>query len=193
MKLLLKDSQTCCVGKYKGWQATHLYGRGTLCLPFFFFFFLMISLFCKVMIGGSYKIYWSYSWFCIRLHFSIQASFIVDTEGWYCVTNGNISFSSLLFCFRFLDSLLWILFLIIGFLSKMVGSLRPSSVFFFFLIWTTFLKGCFWGVFSCVQEGFRLYKMCLCIKDRFSLNLVPLYTRSLGVKCFGREFYSCVM
>ena len=29
-------------------------------------------------------------WFCIRFHFFIQASFIVDTEGWYCVTNGNI-------------------------------------------------------------------------------------------------------
>ena len=27
--------------------------------------------------------------------FIIQASFIVDIEGWYCVTNGNISFSSL--------------------------------------------------------------------------------------------------
>ena len=71
-------------------------------------------------------------WFCIRFHFFIQASFIVDTEGWYCVTNGNISFSSLLFCFRSLDSLLRILFLIVGFLSKIVGSLCPSSVFFFF-------------------------------------------------------------
>ena len=27
-----------------------------------------------------------------------------------------------------------------------------------------------------MQEAFRLFKMCLCIKDRFSLNLVPLYT-----------------
>ena len=77
---------------------------------------LMIFLFCKEMIGGSLK--------------NIQASFIVDTEGWYCVTNGNISFSSLLFCFRSLESLLLILFLIVGFLSKIVGSLRPSSDFF---------------------------------------------------------------
>ena len=38
--------------------------------------------------------------------FSIQASFIVDTESWYCVMNGNISFSSLLFCFSSLESLL---------------------------------------------------------------------------------------
>ena len=37
--------------------------------------------FCKEMIGGSFKIYWSYSWFCIRFHFFIQASFIEDTEG----------------------------------------------------------------------------------------------------------------
>ena len=90
----------------------------------------MIFHFCKEMIDGSLKIFWSYSWFCIRFHFFIQASFIVDTEGWYCVTNGNISFSSLLFCFRSLDSLSWILF-IVGFLSKIVGTLRPSSVFCF--------------------------------------------------------------
>ena len=33
--------------------------------------------------------------------FSLELqSFIVDTKGWYCVTKGNISFSSsLLFCF----------------------------------------------------------------------------------------------
>ena len=92
----------------------------------------MILLFCKEMIGGSLKIYWSYGWSCIRFHFFIQASFTVDTEGWYYVTNGNISFSFLLFCFRSLDSLLWILFLMVGFLSKFVGSLRPSSVFLFF-------------------------------------------------------------
>ena len=30
---------------------------------------------------------------------------MVDTEGWCCVTNFNISFSSLLFCFRSLYSL----------------------------------------------------------------------------------------
>ena len=81
----------------------------------------MIFLFCKEMIGGSLKIDWGYSWFCIRFQFFIQASFIVDSEGWYCVTNYNIYFSSLLFCFRSLDSLLWNLFL----------SLRPSRVFVF--------------------------------------------------------------
>ena len=52
----------------------------------------MIFLSCKEMIGGSLNIYCSYGWFRIRFHFFIQASFIVDTEGWYCVTNGNISF-----------------------------------------------------------------------------------------------------
>ena len=30
LELLLKYSQTCCARKYKGWQAAHLYGRGTL-------------------------------------------------------------------------------------------------------------------------------------------------------------------
>ena len=42
---------------------------------------------------------------CIRFQFFIQASFLEDTEGWYCVANGNISFSSLLFFFKSLDSL----------------------------------------------------------------------------------------
>ena len=41
----------------------------------------------------------------MRFHFLIKASFEVDTEGWYCVTKGNISFSSLLLCFRRADSL----------------------------------------------------------------------------------------
>ena len=137
---------------------------------------LMIFLFCKEMIGGSLKFFWSYGWFCIRFHFFIQASFIVDTEGWYCVTNDNISFSSLLFCFGNLESLLWILFLIVGFLSKFVGSLRPSSVFLKceFFSQRLFLRSFFAG-FSrlpldksffntwkvtrgemCVQEGFCL-------------------------------------
>ena len=93
--------------------------------------------------------------------------------------------------FRSLDSLLWILFLIVCFLSKIVDSPRPSSVIFW--IWIIFLKGCFWGVFlydsqgfsfdksffniwrgtrgeMCVQEGLPLLKMCLCIKDRFFLE-----------------------
>ena len=36
----------------------------------------------------------------MRFHFLVKASFIVHTKGWYCVTKGNISFSSWLFCFR---------------------------------------------------------------------------------------------
>ena len=37
LELLLKYSQTCCARKYKGWQAAHLYGRGTLFQTLFFF------------------------------------------------------------------------------------------------------------------------------------------------------------
>ena len=44
-------------------------------------------------------------WFCIRFHFFIKTSYKVDTEGWYRVTKGNISFSSLLLCFSRADSL----------------------------------------------------------------------------------------
>ena len=133
------------------------------------------------MIGGSLKIYWSYSWFCVRFHFFIQTSFIVDTEGWYCVTTGNISFSS----FRSLGSLLWILFLILGFLSTIVGSLRSSS-FFFFLIWIIFLKvvseeffltfGRWHGV-KCVCKKVSVCLTCVfASRIDFSLNLVPLFT-----------------
>ena len=42
-------------------------------------------------------------------------------------------FPPCMFCFRSLDSFLLFLFLIVGLLSKFVGSLRPSSVFFFFI------------------------------------------------------------
>ena len=134
----------------------------------------MIFLFCKEMIGGSLKNYWSYSWFCIRFHFFIQASFILDTAGWYCVTKGNICFSSLLFCFRSFDSLLRILFLIVGFLSKIVGSLRPSSVFFLNLNYfpqRLFLRSFFIGFFKASPltnpfltfEGWHEVK-CVCKK-----------------------------
>ena len=51
-------------------------------------------------LGGSLKFCQGSGWFCMRFHFFIKASFIIDTKGWYCVTKGNISFSSLLFCFR---------------------------------------------------------------------------------------------
>ena len=43
--------------------------------------------------------------FCIRFQFFIKTSFKVDTEGWYCVTKGNISFFSLLLYFMRADSL----------------------------------------------------------------------------------------
>ena len=60
------------------------------------------------------------------LHFFIKASFIIDTKGLYCVTKGNISFSSLLFCFRSAAFLLWVLLLIAIFLSKLCG--QPLSI-----------------------------------------------------------------
>ena len=51
----------------------------------------------SLLITGHHKKWFSFlvgnkGWF----HFSIKASFTVDTKGWYCVTKGNISFPSLL-------------------------------------------------------------------------------------------------
>ena len=51
-------------------------------------------------LGGSLKFCQGSGWFCMRFHFFIKASFIIDTKGWFCTTKGNISFPSLLFCFR---------------------------------------------------------------------------------------------
>ena len=58
---------------------------------------------------------------------------MVDPEGWYCVTNGDISVFLLVVLFRSLNSLsvnfvsdCWFR------LSKFVGRLFPSSVFFKF-------------------------------------------------------------
>ena len=48
-------------------------------------------------LSGSLKIGQGGGWFCMRLNFFVKASFIIDTKGLYCVTKGNISFSSLLF------------------------------------------------------------------------------------------------
>ena len=58
--------------------------------------------FCVYVRGlsGSLKLWQGSGWFCMRLHFFIKASFIIDTKGLYCVTKGNISFSYLSFCFR---------------------------------------------------------------------------------------------
>ena len=110
---------------------------------------------------------------------------------------GNISFSSLLLCFRSVDSLPVNFISDRGFLSKFVGSLCQSSVFKNLKI---FLQRSFWGVclqdsqgFSfdksffntwrvirdkmCVLEGSRfLFKFAFPSRIDFSLNLVPLYT-----------------
>ena len=79
--------------------------------------------FCVCVRGLSWQ---GSGWFCMRLHFFIKASFIIDTKGLYCVTKGNISFSSLLFCFRSAAFLLWVLLLIAIFLSKLCG--QPLSI-----------------------------------------------------------------
>ena len=84
--------------------------------------------FCVYVRGlsGSLQLWRGIGWFCMRLHFFIKASFIIDTKGLYCVTKGNISFSSLLFCFRSAAFLLWVLLLIAIFLSKLCG--QPLSI-----------------------------------------------------------------
>ena len=103
-----------------------------------------------------------------------------------------------MFCFRSFDSLWWILFLIVGFLSKIVGILRPSSVFFFNLnyfpqrlflrsffhrilknspLTNTFLIFGGWHEVKCVYKKVSVFLKCV-FKSRidFTLNLVPLYT-----------------
>ena len=79
-----------------------------------------------------------YGWSCIRFHFFIQASFMVDPESWYCVTNGDISVFLLVVLFRSLNSLsvnfvsdCWFR------LSKFVGRLCPSSVFLKFELFSS--------------------------------------------------------
>ena len=80
------------------------------------------------MIGGSLKLWRSGGWSCIRFLLFIKTSFIEDTEGWYCVTKSNISFSSLLFFSGVQSPFVWILFLIVRSLSKYVGNLW-SNIF----------------------------------------------------------------
>ena len=49
-----------------------------------------------------FKFWQSSGWFCMRIQLFF---YTVDAKGWYCVTKGNISFSSMLFCFRSEDLL----------------------------------------------------------------------------------------
>ena len=83
--------------------------------------------------GGSLKIWQRSGWFFfMRFHFSIKASFIGDTKGWYCVTTGNINFLFPPCCFvsrgRTSSFCEFYLFLIAIFLSNCVDSLCPSGV-----------------------------------------------------------------
>ena len=82
----------------EGWQAAHLLTFNVLALTSMTFAIIFLSQ-RNSTLGGSLKILQGAGWFCMRFHFFIKASFIIDTKGWYCVTKGNISFSSL-FCFR---------------------------------------------------------------------------------------------
>ena len=84
--------------------------------------------FCVYVRGlsGFLKLWQGSGWFCMRLHFFIKTSFIIDSKGLYCVTKGRISFSYLSICFRSADFLLWVLLLIAIFLSKLCG--QPLSI-----------------------------------------------------------------
>ena len=55
-------------------------------------------------IDGSLKTWQNCGWFCMRFHFFIEASFMALRAG-TCHERGNISFSSLFFCFRSADFL----------------------------------------------------------------------------------------
>ena len=147
--------------------------------------------FCVYVRGLSWQ---GSGWFCMRLHFFIKASFIIDTKGLYCVTKGNISFSSLLFCFRSAAFLLWVLLLIAIFLSKLCG--QPLSINRFLKSEILPQRSLFVGfsrLLVCqihfnnwwVVRGENVYtgrfpfKMRLYVNDiafsHFSLNVVPWY------------------
>ena len=99
--------------------------RGSIYPPIVPWWGVWFCVYVRVL-SGSLKLWQGSGWFCMRLHFFIKASFIIDTKGLYCVTKGNISFSSLLFCFRSAAFLLWVLLLIAIFLSKLCG--QPLSI-----------------------------------------------------------------
>ena len=102
------------------------------------------------------------------------------------VTNGNICFSSLLFCFRSLDSL-YVNFICDSKFSMRFASLCPSSVFWnlnYFpqrLFLSSFFVGSsrplLWKIlFVCAGRFPFVWNVFLHQGENFSLNLVPLYT-----------------
>ena len=166
--------------------------------------------FCVYVWGLSWQ---GSGWFCMRLHFYIKVSFIIDTKGLYCVTKGNISFSSLLFCFRSAAFLLWVLLLIAIFLSKLCG--QPLSINRFLKSEILPQRSLFVGfsrLLVCqihfnnwwVVRGENVYterfpfKMRLYVNDSFFSFFVEccasLYTTGqkdcLSVRYFGRKFHS---
>ena len=84
----------------KAGDRLHIYPSYVLALTSMSFAIILLSPRYSPL-RGSLKFCQGSGWFCMRFHFFIKlTSFIIDTKGWYCVTKGNISFSSLLFCFR---------------------------------------------------------------------------------------------
>ena len=125
----------------------------------------------------------------MKFHFSIKASFTVNNKGWCCVTKGNISFSSLLFCFGSADFGFceFHLFLIAIFLSNCVGSLCPSSTIKrSFEFWKTFLK-LSWQIGGW-QGAKRKRILCLCIQ-RYNCQPWTVSKNIVSVN-FGGEFNS---
>ena len=150
-------------------------------------------------------------WLCIRFHFLIQAS-------WYCVTNGNISFSFLLFVlgvqtpFRefyfwwqvFYQSL-WVASVHQAFFFqfKLFSSKVVSEELFRRILKASPLTNPFLTLGGSHEVKCGCKKVSICLKCvfasriDFSLNLVPLYTamskNAVSVKCFGRELNDWVM
>ena len=125
-------------------------------------------------LSGSFEIWQGSGWFCMWLHFFIKASFIIDTKGLYCVTKGNISFSSLLFCFRSAAFLLWVLLLIAIFLSKLCG--QPLSI-------NRFLKSEILPQRS-LFVGFSTLHVCqIHFNNWWMIRSVNVYTGRFHLKC----------
>ena len=190
--LLRRSSEGKIVSKYCNISKT--LGRGSIYPPSC----TMVGLwFCVYVRGlsGSFKIWQGSGWFCMWLHFFIKASFIIDTKSLYCVTKGNISFCSLLFCFRSAAFLLWVLLLIAIFLSKLCG--QPLSINRFLKSEILPQRSLFVGfsrLLVCqihfnnwwvvrgenVYTGRFTFKMRLCVNDSFFSRLIFRWMLCLG-------------
>ena len=158
----------------------------------------------------------------MRFHFFIKASFIIDTKGWYCVTKGNISFSSLLFCFR-RAAFLSVSFtsnssfsLKIVWLARVHQALLKSEIFSPQRTWEEFIRRILKASRLC-NKRFELswwmirgenvytvrfsFEMRLYVKDSFFSFFVEccalvcncFWNECLIFRYYGREFRSRVM